>query len=91
MQAINKAIGAEPVFVTECKAIVKQFLPTLMNLIDTETERGACRRISMCKGDGVSSARKLLLKQCAPDRSCCHHMRAMWYLGNASRFGANVM
>ena len=66
---INKAIGAEPVFVAECKAMVHQYLPELIKLLETETDRGACRRIGMCAAAAETSGspgRKLLADQCVP-------------------------
>lgn len=54
-------------FVAECKAMVKQYLPELIRLLETETDRGACRRIGMCAAAaGGAHGRKLLASQCAP-------------------------
>ena len=63
--AINKAIGAEPVIVTECKALVHQYLPELIQLVETETAHGACKKVGMCQ-PSAASRRLLVSDQCAP-------------------------
>jgi Saposin-like type B, region 2 len=64
---VNKAIGAEPVIVTECKALVDQYFPVILRLIEAAANRHICVDLGMCETDleahsgSASAARKLLL------------------------------
>lgn len=64
---LNKAIGATPAIVMECKDMVRQYLPTILRLLEVKTDHGVCREIHMCAPSSDSSnTRKLLMAdQCA--------------------------
>jgi hypothetical protein len=49
IEAINSAIGAEPVVVTECKAFVQQYLPQIMRLIESAASRRVCAELGICQ------------------------------------------
>eukprot|EP00892_Ulva_mutabilis_P007609 jgi/Ulvmu1/521/UM001_0529.1 len=51
---INQAIGAEPVMVAECKALVDQFLPQLLRIIEAASNPHACTMVGMCQTDGMA-------------------------------------
>jgi hypothetical protein len=72
---INNVIGAESMIVVECKAVVKQYLPQLIKIIEAATSRGICHKVGLCKAEEAGeaaaassrAARRLLMSdQCAP-------------------------
>lgn len=50
--AINKAIGAEPVIVAQCKMIVRQYVPQIIKMIATFSSREICNALHMCSDTG---------------------------------------
>ena len=64
MRAINSAIGAEPVLVAQCKALVRQYVPQIVSLVRTMSDRRVCAALGLCDSDGAA-----LLAILAPLRS----------------------
>ena len=56
VEKINHAIGAEPVIVTECKAMVRQYLPTLLKLLESATSREVCHEVGLCPADATGAS-----------------------------------
>ena len=52
---INKAIGAEPVLVEECKSMVHTYVPQLAKIINSMPPQAACASLGLC--DSPSAAR----------------------------------
>lgn len=51
INAINHAIGAEPVLVEECKAVVHDYLPQIIRIIDTMPPQALCSTLGLCSTD----------------------------------------
>lgn len=47
---INKAIGAEPILVNQCKSLVHQYLPEVVSIIDKLPPHAVCAAIGLCDG-----------------------------------------
>ena len=45
---INNAIGAEPVLVQECKSVVHDYLPQILDLIGSMHPHGICKSLALC-------------------------------------------
>lgn len=55
IDAINQAIGAEPVLVQECKSVVRDYLPQIIKIIDTMPPQAICTTLGLCSDDKFSS------------------------------------
>jgi len=58
---INKAIGAEPVFQAQCQMIVRQYVPQIMKMIETMSDRAVCDALHLCN-DRSSKLEEALLQ-----------------------------
>ena len=53
--AINRAIGAEPVLVEQCKELVHGYLPEIIKIIDTMPPQAACATLGFCDAGARAS------------------------------------
>ncbi|EFN51715.1 hypothetical protein CHLNCDRAFT_59800 [Chlorella variabilis] len=62
IDAINAAIGAEPVLVEQCKEMVHQYLPEIIKLINNMPPQAVCQSVGLCSAAGVGEDRRVLSK-----------------------------
>ena len=55
---INAAIGAESVVVEECKAVVHDYLPQIIKIIDTMPPQAICSTLGLCGDSGSKVSAK---------------------------------
>jgi phytepsin len=59
---INTAIGAEPVLVQQCKAMVHEYLPEIIKLINNMPPLALCQSIGLCGASGNGDDARVLSK-----------------------------
>lgn len=55
---INAAIGAESVVVEECKAVVHDYLPQILKIIDTMPPQAVCTTLGLCGDNAKVTAKR---------------------------------
>jgi phytepsin len=50
VEAINRALGAEPVLVEQCKELVHTYLPEIIDIINSMPPQAACATLGFCDG-----------------------------------------
>lgn len=76
---INHAIGAEPVLVEQCKIVVHEYLPRILDIIGTMPPQSVCRTLGLCSSSRRTESTSQ--KELARPVSISRRLLADLYLG----------
>lgn len=82
INAINRAIGAEPVLVEECKEVVHDYLPQIIRIIDTMPPQALCSTLGLCSTDYKNKNKNRLYQSQLRDQAYASARRLLRRLGS---------